>query len=66
MTDLANLLNTPPKNGKIDLNFIAQSLQNLNKELAADLTGVAGVTATVPPLSTTSPDAPWGRRRCSA
>ncbi len=46
VTDLANLLNTPPKNGKLDLNFITGQLQNLLNELNAQVPGIPAVPTT--------------------
>lgn len=46
VTDLANLLNTPPKNGKIDLNTITGQLQTLLNELNAQVPGIPAVPTT--------------------
>ncbi len=55
VTDLANLLNTPPKHGKLDLNYITTQLTTLLNELNAQVPGIPAVpttTATTPTGST--------------
>ncbi len=46
VTDLANLLNTPPKNGKIDLNYITTQLSTLLNELNVQVPGIPAVPTT--------------------
>jgi hypothetical protein len=51
VTDLANLLNTPPKNGQIDLNYITGQLQTLLNELNVQVPGIAAPSTS--PTTTT-------------
>ncbi len=46
VTDLANLLNTPPKNGKLSLGDITNQLQTLLNELNAQVPGIPAVPTT--------------------
>lgn len=51
VTDLANLLNNPPRDGDLSLNRIIDRLQRLNDQLAAQIPGIA--PAPVPSPTTT-------------
>jgi hypothetical protein len=55
ITDLANLLNTPPKNGKIDVPYLTQQIHTLNTELN-------GQIPSIPAAPTTPHVAPEGAR----
>ncbi len=54
LTDVANLLNTPPKNGKLTIKYVEQQLGTLLNELNAQLPNIpsAPTTPVTPPAGT--------------
>ena len=52
VTALANTLNTPPKNGKLDFAYLTDQIHDLNTQLAALTPGIV-----VPPVTTLPPPA---------